>query len=105
MCQVYYIVPRVVWEVGQLWDGTSTLKIPSYLGGGAKMYRKDSMTRLKMGIGLRAVSPQLRELWEKMELTLALSDLLKGDEQFLQRVVELNDWGAEIMPTLCLETG
>lgn len=40
-----------------------------------------------------------------MELTLALSDLLKGDEQFLQRVVELNDWGAEIMPTLCLETG
>lgn len=40
-----------------------------------------------------------------MELTLALSDLLKGDEQFLQRVVELNDWGAGIMPRLCLETG
>lgn len=36
---------------------------PSYLVGGTKikMYRKDSVTRLRMGIVLRAVSPQLRE--------------------------------------------
>lgn len=39
-----------------------------------------------------------------MELTLALSDLLDGEMNSLQRVVELNDWGAG-MPRLCLETG
>lgn len=41
------------------WD--PGLQEPSCVVGGAKMYAKDSVTRLKMGSVLRVVSPKLRE--------------------------------------------